>query len=136
MHKMMILSILFFLNLPFLSAGNPQIVDVDFNRHSGILHVQARGSYSGPMVQGMNQDFTAWSSGVCRAESGTDTLGDTFLRFFIDKPGVQFNIRLPGLQAKKLYKATFVVRNQLTGEITPYLRRMYKPYTLLGADRG
>ena len=87
MHKMMILSILFFLNLPFLSAGNPQIVDVDFNRHSGILHVQARGSYSGPMVQGMNQDFTAWSSGVCRAESGTDTLGDTFLRFFIDKPG-------------------------------------------------
>ena len=44
MHKMMILSILFFLNLPFLSAGNPQIVDVDFNRHSGILHVQARGS--------------------------------------------------------------------------------------------
>ncbi len=132
MHKMMILSILFFLNLPFLSAGNPQIVDVDFNRHSGILHVQARGSYSGPMPQGMNQDFTAWSSGVCRAESGTDTLGDTFLRFFIDKPGVQFNIRLPGLQAKKLYKATFVVRNQLTGEITPYLRRMYKPYTLLG----
>ena len=132
MHKMMILSILFFLTLPFLSAGNPQIVDVDFNRHSGILHVQARGSYSGPMPQGMNQDFTAWSSGVCRAESGTDTLGDTFLRFFIDKPGVQFNIRLPGLQAKKLYKATFVVRNQLTGEITPYLRRMYKPYDLPG----
>ena len=132
MRKMFLLTILILLNLPFLSAGNPQIADVDFNRHSGILHVQGKGSYSGPMPQGMNQDFTSWSSGVCRAESGTDTLGDPFLRFFIDKPGVQFNIRLPGLQAKKLYKATFVVRNQLSGEITPYLRRMYKPYTLLG----
>ncbi len=116
----------------FLTGKERSIADVDFNLHSEVIHIQEKGCYSGPMPKNMAQDFTSWSPGICRAESGTDELGDSFLRFHIDSPGVQFNIRLPGLEAKKFYKATFIVRNQLGKEQTAYLRRMYKPYDSLG----
>lgn len=130
MHNLIFLTV-FLLLSGLLSGGDKMIADVDFNQYAGILRIQGKGSYSGPMPKNMAQNFTSWSPGICRAESGTDELGDSFLRFHIDKPGVQFNIRLPGLEAKKFYKAIFVVRNQLKEDQSAYLRRMYKPYDSL-----
>ncbi len=111
-----------------LTAQSRLITDVDFNRHSGVLNIREKGCYTGPIPENMTQDFSGWSPGVCHAEQKTDDLGDSYLQFDIRKPGVQFCIALPGLQAEKYYKVVFVVRNRLAGDLVPYLRQRYKPY--------
>lgn len=136
--KRCVMRILFFLGVLLLSfpmlaaSSNELIADIGFQQYSGIQDKKEVGSFSGPLPQNMAQDFTGWSPGVCRTEPQVDEYGDAFLRFHIRQPGVQFNIRLPGLKARQLYKATFIVRNQLVHKSQAYLRKMHRPYSKLG----
>ena len=113
------------------AAPDRIIADIDFNKHSAVLNLKDVGTFTGPLPRGMSQDFTGWSPGVCRTEPLVDNFGDAFLRFHIEKSGVQLNFRLPGLKSKELYKVTFIVRNQLSGALKPYLRKVEPPYNSL-----
>ena len=120
--------------LPASAPAEEVLVDVTPLRCSPVQTRKATGSFSGVLPVPMVQDFTGWSPGVCRTESGVDDFGDRFLRFHIRKAGVQFHIPLPQLRKKEYYKATFVFRNQLTGKLRFYLRRIQEPYNTLGVS--